>query len=260
MAENDANTSNESGSGKKNGLSRTNLVIIVVALVAIGYGLISDDEDSTSLTARDEAGEFDPELAAQEEQQQRERLQELRDERSGDADLSGDTIDPYAAMAAMTRRQEMLESQLQEVTEKLKEATGADDELNNLEENYERLETQLSDLTELLKQRGENERYADRDAARDANKRQGDDLAFDLEGASQSDIADGSVDELPDFGGDLEGSGVTPSELTKPRSIYGDNYIVLNNSVGPQQPAGGSFNVPNPFDSQSSPGDGSQDQ
>lgn len=225
----------ENGTAKK-GPGKFGVVLIVAMLIAIAVGLLKDDGDEPS-TQDGESG-FDPEQARLEEEQQRQRREELA-ERRDNPSVDDGSLDPFAAMSAMTRRQEMLEQQLDEVTGKLEEAQGSQEELSKLEKRYGQLEGQIRELTQMLMDDAENSRRRDRQNAAALND-EGDDLAFDLEGGlSESDISG----ENPNTSGEF---ALHPRP--KPRSPYGENYIVLNGGGRNPITAGA-----NPFGPSSSP-------
>lgn len=253
MAKHDVPDSDDNNGGKK-GPGKFTGAILFVALAAIGYGLVVDDEPSEDGRSS-KSGSFDPEQAQLEEEQQRQRIAELGREAVGQSsDTSNTDLDPYAAMSAMTRRQEMLEDRIKELTDEIEDAQGSNEELQALQGNYSRLEDQLRDLTELLMQEGELERETDRRATVSQNQSAGDDLAFDLEGGASADQIAGGAD-LPDFGDSIGSGTERPRQAT--RSKYGENYIVLNTAVSSGYESGGpSFSVSNPFEA----GDGSSEE
>lgn len=217
---------------QKKGPGKFGVFLIVAMLIAIAVGLLRDEKDPSTQSG---SRAFDPEQARIEEEQQRLRLEEIRSERGG-ASIDDGGLDPFAAMSAMTRRQEMLEQQLNDVTDKLRDAQGSQEELSKLDERYEQLEAQLRDLTQMLKDDAENARRRDREYSAELNDGS-DDLAFDLEGGlSGEDIESGS-------GGADNAPGYRLTPLPKPRSPYGDNYIVLNS--GTRNPV---LSNSNPFD------------
>lgn len=201
---------------EKKGPGKLGTVLIVVMLVAIAIGLISDDEEPQPTA---ESGtQFDADAARAEEQQQRERRERLAEEGPAQSSEAGD-LDPFAAMSAMTRRQEMLEQQLSDATARLEDAEGSAEELVELKESQKRLEGQLQELTTMLMDEADRRRQEDRRGAAALNN-ESNDLAFDLEGGlSESDM--GSDD-----------SAQSPITRPKPASPYGENYIVLNRGSG----------------------------
>lgn len=218
MAEN-TDHPNDQENGKK-GPGKFGTVLIVCMLAAIGYGLISDDDDPSPQSAS-EGTEFDLEEARLEEEEQRQMREEIAARQSGRSTDDGE-LDPFAAMSAMTRRQEMLEQKLEEVTDELEEAQGSAEQLDELADRSERLEGQLRDLTQMLKDDAEAQRLADRQDAAELNRGESSDLAFDLEGGL-------SEEELSDD----EGTSSAPrNQAPRPRSPYGENYIVLGGGGG----------------------------
>ena len=192
---------------QKKGPGKFGVFLIVAMLIAIAVGLLRDEKDPSTQSG---SRAFDPEQARIEEEQQRLRLEEIRSERGG-ASIDDGGLDPFAAMSAMTRRQEMLEQQLNDVTDKLRDAQGSQEELSKLDERYEQLEAQLRDLTQMLKDDAENARRRDREYSAELNDGS-DDLAFDLEGGlSGEDIESGT-------GGADNAPGYRLTPLPKPRA------------------------------------------
>lgn len=210
MAEDNLNQQEQE---QKKGPGKLGTVVIVVMLIAIGIGLLSDDDEPRQAQRAD--GSFDADQARLEEQQQRERREQLAQQGSSSRADDGE-LDPFAAMSAMTRRQEMLEQQLSDATARLEEAEGSAEDLEDLKENYDRLEDQLAELTTMLKREAELSRSQDRQNAAALNDDAGD-IAFDLEGGlSQSDI--GSEDA---------GRASARPSRPVPVSPFGKNYVVL---------------------------------
>lgn len=206
----------ETSQDKKKGPGKLGTGIIVVMLVAIAVGLISDNDEPPNT---DSSGtQFNADAARLEEQRQRERRQQLAGERSTRPSGAGD-LDPFAAMSAMTRRQEMLEQQLSEANSRLESAEGSAEELVELKRSQARLERQLQDLTTMLRDDASRRRQEDRRQSASLND-ESNDLAFELEGGlSESEM--GSDDSF---------SVSQPRQ--KPVSPYGENYIVLSRSGG----------------------------
>lgn len=211
MAEETANNQEE-----KKGPGKLGTVVIVLMLIAIGIGLISDDEEPQQTA--DSGTQFDADAARLEEQQQRERRQQLAEQGSSQDSEAGD-LDPFAAMSAMTRRQEMLEQQLSDASARLEDAEGSAEELAELKDSQARLEGQLQELTTMLMDDADNRRQQDRLGSASLNE-ESDDLAFDLEGGLSAS----------EMGSDESDS--SPLARPKPVSPYGENYIVLNRGSG----------------------------
>lgn len=206
----------ENNQEQKKGPGKIGKIIIALMLVAIGIGLISDDDEPQPVV--DSGTAFDPDAARAEEQQQRERRQQLAEQGSNQSSEAGN-LDPFAAMSAMTRRQEMLEQQLSEANARLEDAEGSAGELAELKESQSRLEGQLQELTTMLMDEADRKRQQDRRTSASLNE-ESDDLAFDLEGGlSESDMRSGD-------------SAAAPLMSERPASPYGANYIVLNRGSG----------------------------
>jgi len=210
-------------SEKKGSMATWQKGLIVVAIIAAAWTLLVEDDAIEDVRDRSQQRFAPAEQAAD----------------SASSGQTGSTnvgaVDPLAALAALTKKVEMLQRSNDELKRDLTRNSSTNERIAALQKEISEVRNTNSELAQRLVNQGDQVIERERQRVIDGTN-SSDELLFNLEGIPTDALASDS---------NPFSSAPSPLAPAKPYSPYGENYVVL--APRKDNPETERFNIPNPF-------------